>query len=142
MANEILVGIVGFGGVVAGAAIQFIASIANEKWKHTRAMQTESYKLLMKAIAGRAHADKNSDEKMAREYKLMLAEAKAQIALYGSERAVAATAKFFLDHARIDGPESAEAFMDMAEAMRNDSFAKNYQGFRQDYNDLLLVGAR
>ncbi len=140
MPIEVVVGLVGIFGVVVGGLIQFIAGSRVEKWKHTTQIRTDAYKLLLKAFSGIAAAQRGNNKADERAYQMMLTEAKAQIALYGSREVASSTARFFRDFGALDSDAAGQAFVDIAVAMRRDSYAKLYDGFRQDYHSLMLSG--
>ena len=94
--------------------------------------------MLLRAITGVIYAQRANDKPSELEHLMMMAEAKAQMALYGSKGVLKATARFFRDHSGINDDESARAFTEIAIAMRKDSFASDYVGFRDDYSALLL----
>jgi hypothetical protein len=97
-----------------------------------------SYKNFLKAVAGIASGQKGMDPSANVDFHAMLMEAKAQIALYGSEKVTKVTAHFFREFGHLQSEEANQAFVQIACAMREDSFARRYDGFANDFHSLLL----
>lgn len=103
-------------GVAVGAALQFWLGRAADREKHAETLRTEAYAHYLRAVAAAGHLRSDEDE---RDAFRDAADAKARIAVHGTQAVVAALARFEEAGAivRRDGP-AADAFVALVAAMR------------------------
>lgn len=153
MSIDVLAPIVGFlAGILGGmvtAAVQYLSSRQQERWKYIVETRTDAYKSLMDALANlgiytgalqRSGVTEPSPEQQQQLLILhtQLAAAHSKMALYASPQALAKAGAFFSQHAALKSDADYEGFIDMIEAMRDDSFADCYPEFRQHLDELML----
>lgn len=153
MSIEVLVAIIGIlGGVIGGlvsGAVQYVVTARQDQWKYKVETQTEAYRALMDAIADlslyngsltQAGVTEPSADQRAQllAYQTQLAAAHTKIALYASPAVMKRAGTFFSRHATMQSNEDVEGFIDMIEAMREDSFAERDPEFRKHLDELML----
>lgn len=102
-------------GVVIGAVLQFYLSRTTERENRVELLQAEAYSDYLRAVSAAAHARSDDDVAAARR---AAADAKAQIAVYGSASVVGALAGFENAGAAIVNESSRSAFTSLVLAMR------------------------
>ena len=110
--------LVGIVGVLIGATIQYTLTKRAEQTKHLRELQTSAYVDFIRSIAGIATSGKHNDAARQLENTILLADAKARIAIYGDAAVVAAAAQFFRGTSALHTPEEQDAFLKIVAAMR------------------------
>jgi hypothetical protein len=106
-----------FVGVVVGAFLQYFFSIRAEQLRQVQTRRTEAYVELVKAVAALAEARDDMPQHDLRQLQVQYGEARARVAIYGSARVVAAVGRV---HAMPTGSKTAQALVDVIEAMRAD----------------------
>jgi hypothetical protein len=100
-------------GVALGAALQFWFTRSSERDKHTESLRAQAYVDYLRAAAAAAHARAGDGSKARHD----AADAKARIAVYGSEKVIAALARFE-ESGPIVRREQPEPFLAVVAAMR------------------------
>ena len=121
-------------GVTIGATLQYWFSRSTEASKQLQALKNQAYVDYLRAVAQAAHLRSPDDLTQAR---LLAAEAKARIVVYGAGAVVEALARYEETGARLDNDESCESFLALAKAMRGDS-----EGVELRSIELVLLGSR
>jgi hypothetical protein len=111
------------------AAVSFAAIFLgrrSETLKQLESIRTAAYADFIRAIAGLAMLQREAmqeKEHFAKgwELQMLLADAKARIAIYGGESVVPALANFLRGGPVLDSPERARGFTAVCEKMRGDS---------------------
>ena len=116
--------LIGIVGVLVGAIIQYSLTKRAEQTKHLRELRTSAYVDFIRAVAGIATSGKHNDAARQLEYTILLADAKARIAIYGDTRVVAAAAQFFRGTSALHTPEEMDAFLKIVAAMRSSAAGK------------------
>ena len=117
-----------------------------ETIKHFRALRTAAYVDFIRGIAGLAILQKRgieSEQEYAREEEMniLVADAKARIAIYGGELVVSSLAKFMRGGAVLDTPERIQEFTKVCQKMRNDRSHKIGSAADDDVQFLLFGSA-
>jgi hypothetical protein len=121
-------------GVTIGATLQYWFSRSTEATKQLQALRNQAYVDYLRAVAQSAHSTSPDDLTQAR---LLAAEAKARIVVYGAAAVVEALARFEETGARLKNSESFKSFLVLAKAMRGDS-----EGTELRAIELVLFGPR
>ena len=112
--------LVAFGVVVLGYFIQYWYSKKLESQKHQRDLRTGAYVDFIKGAVGMAitQKDKPNEE---HKFKVILADAKARISIYGSKEVIESIANFWRDGAILDTPERRRAFISICQTIRKEA---------------------
>lgn len=154
MAGELQGAIIGVvAGMVGGlftGVLQYVATYRQERRKYLTETRTQTYQAYIDALSGvsmyhtaygKPATGWPADRVAAYvELQTAFAAAKNRLALYGTPRVLDKVAIVASHHANMAAPEDFEAYIDMVEAMREDSLADNYPGFRQAVDDMMLRG--
>ena len=125
-------------GVVIGAFLQYWFSKASEERKRRQNLQTQSYVDFFRSVSGIDIAQKYADKSKEQEFTVLLTDAKARIAIYGSKEVIKTIASFWRAGARIETPEQSQLFVAICQAMRKDSLPKNQEVPDKDISQLLF----
>lgn len=115
----------------------------SETIKHFQELRSEAYVDFIRGIAGLAIIQKREAEAgqeyiKGEEMLILVTNAKARIALYGSASVISSLARFLRGGAALDSPERAEAFMKICLTMRNDRSDKAGKVTNEDIHFLLF----
>jgi hypothetical protein len=102
-------------GAFVGALLQSWLSRRAERERHYELLRAEAYADYLKAVAALAHL--RSDEEYAAGSRA-LADAKARIAVYGTESVIKALALFDQVGAILSNPDAQSTFVELVSAMR------------------------
>lgn len=132
--NPLLVSLLPLIGAAVGITLQYFFSRSTEAKKQLLALRNQAYVDYLRAVAQSAHALVPDDAVKAR---LLAADAKSRIVVYGDPLVVRALAEFERLGPRLDQDASLDAFVQLAATMRTD-------GARVDLRsiELLLIGTR
>ncbi len=121
-------------GVIIGAFLHFIFSKRNESKKQQNLLKINAYTDLIKGLA---ISQKYSDIESEKEYKMLVADAKSRICVYGDDTVIQGIANFLRSGGSID-PNSNKEFVDIIVEIRK----KHLGQINIDINDLsqLLIG--
>jgi hypothetical protein len=114
---------------VAGLLTATYISRRTDKLRQLEATRTAAYADFMRGVVGfvLTQPDKLGDQEHCeevRKYRILTADAKARIAIYGSKAVVSSMADFFRGGSIIDSPERISAFVTVCEKMRADSVSE------------------
>jgi hypothetical protein len=139
---------------IVPAATAAIVSIAvvfltrrSETKKHIESLTTASYVDFIRGVAGLAvlqkgrrgrPPDTEEDFLKGNELIMLVADAKARIALYGSKAVVSSLAQFLRAAVVLDSPERAKEFTAICQKMRNDSRPRPGKASDHDVHFLLF----
>ena len=121
MKTELIVAFVGIGGVLLGAGVQYLLARRTETAKRFQELRTQSYVDFIKSAAGIAIAQKRQDTEKDFEATILMTDAKARIAIYGSPAVAAATAEFFRKHGALTSLDAYRSYVRIVSAMRADA---------------------
>ena len=138
------------GGLFTGL-LQYVATYRQERRKHLTETRTQAYQAYIDAMARVAMFNGAYDNpkkaalspeqlKQFVELHSAFSASKNRLALYATPRVLDKIGTFASKHANLSAPEDFEAYIDMIEAMREDSFADNYPGFRLAVDNMMLRG--
>jgi hypothetical protein len=101
----------------------------SETVKLQQSLKTTAYVDFIRGVAGLAILQRHTiqDQELQREgwrLKMLVADAKARIAIYGGSTVVRSMAKFLRGGAVLDTPERAKSFVGICQSFRNDSSPK------------------
>jgi hypothetical protein len=119
-------------GVIIGAALQSILQSKREQRTQKRILKVKAYSDYLQACARLASKDVEKHS----EAKIFLADAKARIAIYGTQNVIANIAEFDRKGARLDTQESMELFLKITLSMREED--QNQKIKREDMARLLF----
>ena len=151
MAGDTTVALIGIGGVVIGGAVQFAAALIGQRSKvridtRTAAYQnyldeTSKISIFLGSMNNKPYAAMTETERTQfRDIQMNAQGARHRMALYASEPVLNKLGTFMSKHAMMATNEDVEAYLDFLEAMREDSYAPNYAGFRTDVDNTMLRG--
>ncbi len=121
METKIITAIAGIVGILLGAVTQYIFSQRAESTKHYQELRTKSYVDFIKATAMIAIAQKNQNSAKEFDGAILMADAKARIAIYGSQKVVALISEFFRKHGALTSSDAYVTFTEIVAAMRADT---------------------
>jgi hypothetical protein len=104
-------------GIGFGALLQHVLSRSTEARKLAYAAKNQAYVDYLRAVAQAAHARTANEQA---EATMLLADAKARIAVYGTAATIEAMAKLDEVGPALHDPKAQEAFLAVAAAMRED----------------------
>lgn len=105
-------------GVIIGAALQSRLGRSAEREKHVEGLRAQAYADYLRSVAAAAHL--RSDEDL-RDAHRDAADAKARIAVYGSNEVISALARFEESGAALGSAGSRTAFVALVTRMRSTS---------------------
>jgi len=108
-------------GIIVGALLQFFLSKKSDSRKEQNLLKTSAYSDYLKAVAGIAISQSLGDKNKMFESRILLAEAKAKIAIYGSNAVIKKMAQFERKGSILNNTTSQKAFMLIALEMRIDN---------------------
>jgi hypothetical protein len=139
------------GGLFTGG-LQYVATVRQERRKHIVETRTNAYNAYIvavskvaiyngatgnKPVTAMAGKERESFVQLHMEFQ----DAKNRLALYASPRVLEKLGIFSSRHAAMAVDADVEAYIDVIEAMREDSYAENYDGFRRDVDNMMLRGS-
>jgi hypothetical protein len=115
----------------------------SETIKQLQSVRTAAYVDFIRGVAGLGviqHEPIQSKEHLIKgwELKLLVADSKARIAIYGSESVVGSLAEFLRGGPALDSPQRAKEFTDICKKMRGDSRPKLGEVSDRDIHFLLF----
>jgi hypothetical protein len=137
-------------GVIVPALVAAIVSISvvflarrSETIRQLQALRAAAYVDFIRAVAGLANLQKDTLQEKEHflkgwELTMLLADAKARIAIYGSESVVSSMANFLRAGSVLDSPERAKEFTAVCQKMRADGRPKTDRVTDQDTHFLLF----
>jgi hypothetical protein len=147
----ILAGIANLQSFVS-AAIAAIVTVSvvflsrrSETKKHLESLRTTAYVDFVRGVAGlavlnRRTVDSHEEFLKGQDLTILVADAKARIALYGSISVVSSLAKFLRAGLVLDSPQRCREFTSICQKMRNDTRPK--PGAAEDHDvEFLLFGS-
>jgi hypothetical protein len=114
----IVVAFVGLVSALLGATAQHLYTRLGEARRHYRDLQTQAYVDFLKAVAGIAMAQRREMPDKEFEASVLLTDAKARIAIYGSARVASAAAAFFHEHGVPTSEAPLRSFTELISFMR------------------------
>jgi hypothetical protein len=126
-------------GVVIGALLQFLLSKKNETKKQQDLLKISAYTDLIKGLAGMAISRKYKDSIKEMEFKILVADAKSRICVYGDDTVIEKISYYLKMGGTLNSIDSEKAFVDIIVEIRKNhigSIDLNINDFSQ-----LLIGA-
>ena len=121
-----------------GYCIQYWYAKRLESQKHQRNLRTNTYADFIKGVAGVAITQKNKSIKE-QEFMVLLAGARARIAIYGSKEVIESIASFWRGGAILDTQERLDSFISICQTIRKEALPKD-QNVSDKEMSLLLFG--
>jgi hypothetical protein len=118
---QVVTAVIAVSGVIIGASIQYVFGRLTESAKHFMELKSRAYSDLLQAIASRASSQRHGDKSRQMEFTIALADAKARIAVYGSQHVVQALAELFQKDPILASPEAMSDLIQVVKAMRADT---------------------
>ena len=84
MSTQVVIAIVGIAGILLGAGAQYLLARRTESAKHFQELRTRSYVDFLKSTAGTVIAQRTQNSEKESEASVLMIDAKARIAIYGS----------------------------------------------------------
>ena len=136
--SQIITALVGVLGVIIGVTAQYIFGRRVEQTKHYRELRTKAYIDFVKSTAtiSVARGSRNADREF--DGSVLLADARARIAIYGSHQVVALVADFFRKYGVLSSPKAYVSFVAIVSAMRGESSGGEIGIPSEDIGQLLL----
>lgn len=107
-------------GVIIGALLQFLLSQRNEARKQQNLLKVSAYSDLIKGLSGMATFQKTKDSSKLLEYRMLVADAKSRICVYGDDSVIKKLSHFIRTGGSIDTPESYKVFVDIISEIRKE----------------------
>jgi hypothetical protein len=133
--------------VIIAAIVSFIVVFLtrrSETIKHFESIRTDAYVDFIRGVAGLAIMQRSPVQEGKEQFlkgmeaKVLVADAKARIAIYGSEPVVSLLAKFLRGGAILDSPERAREFTTLCQKMRSDGCPRPQEVTDEDIHFLLF----
>ncbi len=121
MKTELIVAIVGIAGILVGVAAQYSFARRTEAARHFQELRTQAYVDFIKSTAAIAIAQRNQDPDREFDASILMTDAKARIAIYGSPSVTAAIADFFRNHGALTSPDAFRSYVRIVSTMRADT---------------------
>ena len=120
---KVVVSLIGIGGVLSSALVQFMLGTILEKKKNNNEVRTQSYIDYINGVAELAQLSKEpntgaGDRNIAL---AKVASATGRIAIYGGREVIGALAEFSQNHTRLETDESFNSFMLIVAEMRKET---------------------
>lgn len=124
--------------LILGAFLQFMFSEKSDKRKQKYLLKTDAYTDFLSAIAGLANSQRCKHIDKEFEFNILLTNAKAKIAVYGSDKVISKIAEFYREGAKLNDANSIKIFISLISEMRNE----NHKNSNSKFNELshLLFG--
>lgn len=136
----VIIALLSFLGVIAGASLQYIFTRHLENQKHHRSLRTQAYTDYLKSVCEQATLALQSQSPESRELLARMVDSKSRICLYGSEAVVSSLAAFEQIGSALNTSEQRNCFANMVSAMRKDS--KGRSGASVDSLEIILMGSQ
>lgn len=129
-------------GAIVGIWVVFLGR-RSEIIRQLQALRTAAYVDFIRAVAGLANLQKTTVQEKEHftkglELTMLLADAKARIAIYGSQPVVSSMASFLRAGSVLDSPERAKEFTAVCQKMRDDGRRKPGKVTDHDMHFLLF----
>lgn len=134
----ILASLMGVLGVIVGASLQYFFNKRVELAKQNQSLKSSAYVDFIKAVAGITLSQRHEDKDKELEFAILLADAKARIAIYGSQEVANDVANFFKDHGTITSPESLSSFIKLVQTMRQQTIGTSETNIETSIKHLLF----
>lgn len=125
METPIIVAAVGILGILLGASVQFFFNKKTEDSRHLKLLQTQAYVDFMKGLSGMGRAQFFKDKEKEKEFTILLADARARISIYGSERGIKKLAELFRKYDAVSSESEIAAYSELIKIMREESLKKS-----------------
>ena len=120
---ELTPALIGLAGIVVGGALQAGMQFVLARRSHERTLKAQAYLTFFKGLAATSHS--RSDEEFSAGNGVM-AEGRALVAIYGSEKVVEAMAMSFRQEGKLHDEGSWQVHAGVLKAMREDILAERY----------------
>jgi hypothetical protein len=108
-------------GALVGAVAAYWFSLRGEARKNYQNLRTDAYVDFIRSVAMMASANRNHDTAKAIEASTLVADAKARIAIYGSQAVANELAGFFANHAVLNSEAALSSFVQVVALMRSET---------------------
>lgn len=124
--------------VIIGALLQFFLSKKSDERKQQNLLKVTAYTDFIKGLAGLAIFHKQRDTSKEMEYRMLVADAKSRICVYGDDTVIKKISHFLRNGGSIVTPDSYKIFVDIIVEIRK----KHIGQVDLDINDFsqLLIG--
>jgi hypothetical protein len=135
---ELTPALIGLAGIVVGGAIQASVQLILARRTHERTLKAQAYLTFFQGVAAASHS--RTDQELS-EGNTLMAEGRALVAIYGSEKVVEAMAKSFRHAGKLHDDGSWEVHAAVLKAMREDTSGEEYGASIRDLFEV-LYGAK
>jgi ATP-dependent protease HslVU (ClpYQ) peptidase subunit len=134
----ILASLMGVLGVIVGASLQYFFNKRVELVKQNQSMKIAAYVDFIKAVAGITLSQRHQDKEKELEFTILLADAKARIAIYGTKEVTEEMANFFQLHGALISPEALTSFTRLVQTMRQQTIGSSEAGMENAIQHVLF----
>jgi hypothetical protein len=124
-------------GVIVGALLQFTFSKRSELRKQQNLLKISAYTDLIKGLAGMAISQQHKDFSKEMECKMLVADAKSRICIYGDDSVIEKISIFLKMGGTLNSIDSNKAFVDIIIEMRKNHIGKSEININ-DFSQLLI----
>lgn len=125
-------------GVLLGAFLQYWFSKSSEGRKHQINLRTQAYVDFLRAVAGRAIAQKSDDKDKEKENRMLMADSKVRISVYGSKKVIESLSNFIKAGEKFSTPEGIESFTSLIQTIRQESLKQKITVIDNELSILLF----
>jgi predicted ATP-grasp superfamily ATP-dependent carboligase len=134
----IVAAVVGMLGVMVGATLQYLYGKRAETSKQLQTLKNQAYVDFVKSVAGMASAQRFKNKEKEFEVSILLADARARIAVYGSKEVIEGIAAFYRTHGLLATPEAMSSFVEVIQKMRKQAVDKDESISDKELSQLLF----
>jgi hypothetical protein len=125
-------------GVMIGATLQYFYGKRAEATKSLQAQKNQAYVDFVKSVAGITIAQRHQNREKELEFTILLADARARIAVYGNKEVIKVIADFFREHGTLQSPKAMSSFVEVAQKMRGQAVDKGESVTDKELSQLLF----
>ena len=118
--DKLTIGLIAVSGSILVATLTYYYTKSIERIKHSTNLKMQAYIDYVKGITGTAMAGKNNDKQKKLEYDTLILDAKARIAIYGSQTTVRLLSDFVANSSEIVSQEGTNRLIKVIQSMRDD----------------------
>jgi len=109
-----------------------------EASKQFQTLKNQAYVNFVKSVAGMASAQRFKNKEKEFEFLILLADAKARIAVYGDKEVIEGIAAFYRTHGLLATPEAMLSFVEVVQKMRKQAVHKDESVIVKEISQLLF----
>ncbi len=135
---DVVIALVAVLGVIVGATLQYLYAQRTEITKHYQELRSNAYVDFIKSTAGIAISQKKGDAEKELEFTILMADAKARVAIYGDKAVVDAMAEFFRKYGALQSPDAISVFVSLVHRMRQETVGIKQNVLDKEISQLLF----